>query len=387
MKPKKLKRVVIKEELVELTGHYVQALILNQFIYWSERTKDFDEFIREERQRAIDSIIEVEPADGWVYKSADQLSDELMLGMVHVTMRKHLVKLVDQGYLSQRRNPNFGWDRTWQYRPNMVKIQTDLQEMGYALESYPLVIEASKTDIAMSENDGGWSENDIRTNENLHAIPETTLEITTETHGAENFSPKRETDFPEIETPLASNGSETKTPQTSVPAEKDEFAAIFGENPRQAEIEAHAAKPRPGRDEVLIQTLAGTVGQGVKFYVEQLRAENWKFESEAVEIAMAEFFSGTHNHNGQSYFPIPGGTTERKKWVKGIKIHLEEPKFGGMLGELYKMVWDEIGSKVRDGNLTVTHPGAFTVFLYSALQRQAQAGPPIQRAKDWGISV
>ena len=43
----KLKRVVIKQELVELTGDYRAALILNQFIYWTERMRDTDKYIRE----------------------------------------------------------------------------------------------------------------------------------------------------------------------------------------------------------------------------------------------------------------------------------------------------------------------------------------------------
>ena len=42
---KKLKRAVIKEELVELTGDFRPALILNQFIYWIERMYDADKYI------------------------------------------------------------------------------------------------------------------------------------------------------------------------------------------------------------------------------------------------------------------------------------------------------------------------------------------------------
>ena len=45
---KKLKRAVIKEELLILTGHFLEALILNQFLYWSERVRDLDVFILEE---------------------------------------------------------------------------------------------------------------------------------------------------------------------------------------------------------------------------------------------------------------------------------------------------------------------------------------------------
>ena len=54
MKP--LKRVVIKEELVELTGDFRPALILNQFIYWSERMYDADKYIMEEKERALKSL-------------------------------------------------------------------------------------------------------------------------------------------------------------------------------------------------------------------------------------------------------------------------------------------------------------------------------------------
>jgi len=42
MKMEALKRIVIKEELVVLTGDYRKAILLNQFLYWSERVKDFD---------------------------------------------------------------------------------------------------------------------------------------------------------------------------------------------------------------------------------------------------------------------------------------------------------------------------------------------------------
>jgi len=47
---RKLKRIIIKEELVELTGSYIDAVLLNQLLYWSERVKDFDEFIKQEAE-------------------------------------------------------------------------------------------------------------------------------------------------------------------------------------------------------------------------------------------------------------------------------------------------------------------------------------------------
>ena len=50
--PRRLKRAVIKEELVELTGDFVKAVLLQQMLYWSERAQDFKQFAREELQRA-----------------------------------------------------------------------------------------------------------------------------------------------------------------------------------------------------------------------------------------------------------------------------------------------------------------------------------------------
>ena len=68
MELKKLNRVVIKEELVQLTGDFKLAIILNQMIYWSERVKDFDKFIAEEKQRyeREDKASDLELQNGWI---------------------------------------------------------------------------------------------------------------------------------------------------------------------------------------------------------------------------------------------------------------------------------------------------------------------------------
>ena len=137
----KLKRVVIKQELVELTGDYRPALILNQFIYWTERMKDTDKYILEEKERALKEEIEVsiEESKGWIYKTAEELNEELMVGMSKATIGKYIKQLVEAGYLSKRNNPKYKWDKTLQYRVDLVKVQTDLGKIGYALEGYKLL--------------------------------------------------------------------------------------------------------------------------------------------------------------------------------------------------------------------------------------------------------
>src|SRR5690606_28523378 len=86
-KVKKLKRVVIKEELVALTGKVNHAIVLNQMIYWSERVKDADQFILEEVKKArefSDGSQESEEdikeylKNGWIYKTSEEMVEECM---------------------------------------------------------------------------------------------------------------------------------------------------------------------------------------------------------------------------------------------------------------------------------------------------------------------
>lgn len=172
MKP--LKRVVIKEELVELTGDFRPALILNQFIYWSERMYDADKYIMEEKERALkeDLVINIDESKGWIYKTAEELGEELMTGMSKSTLGRYIKQLVEKGYLIQRRNPKYKWDKTYQYRVNLYKIQLDLGKMGYVLEGYKLlpnikIVEETET-VEIVEEVKEESE-DIKENENKEA--------------------------------------------------------------------------------------------------------------------------------------------------------------------------------------------------------------------------
>lgn len=154
----KLKRVVIKEEFVALTGDFIKAVLLNQFIYWSERVKDFDQFITEELARAgqVEEKINMQLTNGWIYKKAEQLSEETMLGMAPNSILRHIKVLVERGWLDERHNPDQKWDRVKQYRVNLLLIASDLMEKGYALEGYKIpfsILEnaISKMDFAKSK--------------------------------------------------------------------------------------------------------------------------------------------------------------------------------------------------------------------------------------------
>ncbi len=135
--PQRLRRVVIKEELVRLTGYWRLALILNQLLYWAERHADFDRFIAEEQSR--DPTVKIHPTYGWIYKSSKELIAELMLDVSEPTIRRDVARLIERGWLLQRNNPHQAWDRELQYRPDIRAIQRDLQLLGFALDGYPLL--------------------------------------------------------------------------------------------------------------------------------------------------------------------------------------------------------------------------------------------------------
>lgn len=134
----RLKRAVLKEEYVAITENTSRALILNQMIYWSERIRDFDKFIDEEVKRSNNEgrDINIDLTKGWIYKSYDELRNELMISDSIKTISRHLNNLVDCGFLDRRRNPNYRYDRTYQYRVNLLKIRKALNLKGYELQDY-----------------------------------------------------------------------------------------------------------------------------------------------------------------------------------------------------------------------------------------------------------
>lgn len=180
----KLKVAVLRESLYELTGDTWAALLLNQFVYWSARTKDTDAYIREEKAREHDADIEL--MHGWVYKTADEVADEIMASVSVATIRRRLDELVEKGWLERRKNPKYKWDRTYQYRANIRDIEAELQELDprYTLrdilkEYYPMFFPHHDANSKLHHA----SSSDHPADSNTHhdgAVPETTSETSSE---------------------------------------------------------------------------------------------------------------------------------------------------------------------------------------------------------------
>lgn len=188
--PRPLLRAVIKEEYVALTGCSICAILLNQIEYWTKRTHDFDKFMTEEKKRAASEGKEINASlmHGWVYKTAEELSSETMINLSVSNTRLHLKKLIKKGWISERSNPSYRWDRTKQYRFNALQVAKDLDGIGYHLDGWALqdqsTISTSDSEKglngAISNIENGNAKTENRTDVFRNAIPEITSDITSE---------------------------------------------------------------------------------------------------------------------------------------------------------------------------------------------------------------
>lgn len=184
----KLKRIVIKEEYVKLLGCMKEAIILNQFIYWIDKKQDYKDFFLEEKENYLNGFELTEPFQakyGWIYKTAEELSEEVLLFDNPTTIRRTIKKIITKGYLLERRNPKFKIDRTYQYRPNMNLIMKDLNNLGFNVNYELLVnIERHRRNIDIKLQNSGLNMQNNSTNlyyrksdmQNAGTIPENTTE-------------------------------------------------------------------------------------------------------------------------------------------------------------------------------------------------------------------
>lgn len=197
--------VPLREEFMALTkGEIIDSLLLNQFIYWLPKlSHGIDKYIQEEQKR--DYTTKIHLTKGWMYKSVGDLAEELFLTeSSRKRIESGLTRLIEGGWVERRRNPFHAYDRTYQYRVNLRKVKTDLNNMGYELQGFQFlnnIPEDKKEECNVQKED---SHNSTLCNQNqanplissniqnaqswvrnAQAIPKTTTEIKKE--GAEKI--------------------------------------------------------------------------------------------------------------------------------------------------------------------------------------------------------
>ena len=156
-KNKKLKVAVIREELVELTGDAIAALILNQAILAHESTVNMDEtwkqqieFLESQGQYEAAKLLKENCRDGWFYKSPNDFYKEIMISS-RTTVIRRLEHLTENGWMEKggqfvREEYVNGQlvESTW-WRVNIEKIRKDLAKLGYALNGYEVWTEQEQS--------------------------------------------------------------------------------------------------------------------------------------------------------------------------------------------------------------------------------------------------
>lgn len=190
MNTEKIKKAVLREDLLSIVGNYKEAIILNQFIYWSDKVVDADKLIEKENEIARKhGEPEREPLYGWMYKTAEELADEVMLGLSAVQMRRYIKALVDYGFIYERKNPKYKWDRTLQYRVNLVAIAKALKTNGYPLSDYKIDIpdeDFQNEELNLHGRRFNSSKCESQTFNDEGAIPEITTDTTNRDYNTEN---------------------------------------------------------------------------------------------------------------------------------------------------------------------------------------------------------
>ena len=270
---KKLKRAVIKEELVLLTGDFKKAIVLSQMIYWSERVKDVDKYIEDEKKRArmamgseermraeqLEEVSENLLSHGWIYKSAEDLSEETMMGVSKSTMGRYLNELVENGWLDRRKNPKWKGDNTFHYRVNLIKIQKDLHKLGYSLEGYSIDISMFQNENAEFDNDTSKFQNEMDSSkieqsvsksnnqfQNETTLPKTTRETTSYT--TSYISSSSNSDINLIENELKEKYSNVPFEEVKEELLKDETATINTDKQYKSMLEYRLKNWKPKKN-------------------------------------------------------------------------------------------------------------------------------------------
>ena len=125
---------ILREGLLSVTGHPVEAMILQKFLFWTGRLWDFDQFMYEECMHRKPDIQGESPESGWVEKTVADLLSDLALPSNRHSIKRHLKSLVQKGFLYEREDPVYPWKHTRQYRLNLFKLQTALSRRGYSMD-------------------------------------------------------------------------------------------------------------------------------------------------------------------------------------------------------------------------------------------------------------
>lgn len=149
-----LQRVVIKEELMALIqtyygnkqGIHMRAAYLNNLIFWQGIQLKSDLKEKSKIQRAIQNKVSEKKIqkmkeslrNGWFYKTSEDHQIELMGFCSASSITRMNKEFQEQGWAEIGKNPDpkKKWDKSTWYKLDLVKINEDLNKLGFHLEGF-----------------------------------------------------------------------------------------------------------------------------------------------------------------------------------------------------------------------------------------------------------
>jgi hypothetical protein len=136
----KMKKAVLREDMMALTQDVTQALVLGQMLYWTKTLDEVNDWLFEENKRLAESELpQYEYNCGWIYKSAREMRGDLMNAFSEDAIQRAFSALVTKGVLMKRHNPLLRYDRKLHYRIDILLLRRLLKDRGYEMTDFQLV--------------------------------------------------------------------------------------------------------------------------------------------------------------------------------------------------------------------------------------------------------
>lgn len=136
----KMKKAVLREDMMALTQDVTQALVIGQMLYWTKTLDKVNDWLFEENKRLAEAELpQYEYNYGWIYKSAREMREDLMNAFSEDAIQRAFSALVTKGVLMKRHNPLVRYDRKLHYRVDILLLRRLLKDRGYEMTDFHLV--------------------------------------------------------------------------------------------------------------------------------------------------------------------------------------------------------------------------------------------------------
>ena len=135
----RMKKAVLREDMMALTQEVTQAMVLGQMLYWTKTLDKVNDWLFEENKRLAEvELPQHEYNYGWIYKSAREMREDLMNAFSEDAIQRAFSALVTKGVFMKRHNPIVRYDRRLQYRIDIIFLRRLLKDRGYEMTDFQL---------------------------------------------------------------------------------------------------------------------------------------------------------------------------------------------------------------------------------------------------------